>query len=273
MAGTGAKARVGASAKVRLDQLLVEQGHFVSREKARAAVMAGAVEADGVRVDKPGTLVRRDARLTVAAGPGYVSRGGLKLAAALDSFGLRPEGWVVADIGASTGGFTDCWLTYGAHRVYAVDVGYGQLAERLRNDPRVTVRERVNARYLRAEDVDGTRLDGASVDVSFISPRLIWPALGPLLRSGGVVIQLVKPQFELGPKAVGKGGIVRDAAAHAQALTAAVEAMQAAGLAPQAARPSPIRGAKGNREFLLWAVKDGVPRSIDVDAVARSEAT
>jgi len=273
MAGTGAKTRLGPSLKVRLDQLLVERGFFASREKARAAVMAGEVLADNVRVDKPGTLVRRDAQVTVLAGPSYVGRGGVKLAAALDSFGIKPQGWVVADIGASTGGFTDCWLAYGARHVYAVDVGYGQLAERLRNDPRVTVRERVNARYLRAEDVDNASLDGASVDVSFISPRLIWPALVPLLRSGGVVIQLVKPQFELGPKAVGKGGIVRDAAAHAQALALACEAMQAAGLAPQAARPSPIRGAKGNREFLLWAVKDGIPGSIDTETVARSEPT
>jgi 23S rRNA (cytidine1920-2'-O)/16S rRNA (cytidine1409-2'-O)-methyltransferase len=203
---------------VRLDQLLVERGFFPSRERARRAVMAGTVEVEGRRVDKPGTAVVADARLAVAAGrEPYASRAGRKLAAALDHFAVDPAGWVCLDVGASTGGFTDCLLQRRAARVYALDVGYGQLDQRLRNDPRVVVMERVNARHLAPDALpESCRL--ATVDVSFISLRKIVPALLPHLVPGGLLLALIKPQFEAGRGAVGKGGILRDESLRRQVI-------------------------------------------------------
>lgn len=203
---------------MRLDQLLVERGFFPSREQARRAVMAGTVEVEGRRVDKPGTAVAADARLAVAAGrEPYASRAGRKLAAALDHFAVDPAGWVCLDVGASTGGFTDCLLQRRAARVYALDVGYGQLDQQLRNDPRVVVMERVNARHLAPDALpESCRL--ATVDVSFISLRKIVPALLPHLVPGGLLLALIKPQFEAGRGAVGKGGILRDESLRRQVI-------------------------------------------------------
>jgi 23S rRNA (cytidine1920-2'-O)/16S rRNA (cytidine1409-2'-O)-methyltransferase len=206
----------------RLDQLLVERGLFPSREQARRAVMAGLIRVDGHLMDKPGTAVGAAAALEVAEREPFVSRAGRKLAAALDHFGLDPAGWVCLDVGASTGGFTHCLLERGARRVYALDVGHGQLDPRLRHDPRVVVMERVNARHLAAGALPEP-CDLVTVDVSFISLLKVVPALLPHLRrpaaagpaasgAGGYLLVLIKPQFEAGRGAVGKGGILRDEA-------------------------------------------------------------
>jgi 23S rRNA (cytidine1920-2'-O)/16S rRNA (cytidine1409-2'-O)-methyltransferase len=205
----------------RLDQLLVERGLFPSREQARRAVMAGLIRVDGRRMDKPGTAVGVAAALEVAEREPFVSRAGRKLAAALDHYGLDPAGWVCLDVGASTGGFTHCLLERGARRVYALDVGHGQLDQRLRHDPRVVVMERVNARHLAAGALPEP-CDLITVDVSFISLLKVVPALLPHLRrpaavpgasgAGGYLLVLIKPQFEAGRGAVGKGGILRDEA-------------------------------------------------------------
>lgn len=244
----------------RIDKLLVERALADSRERAQALVLAGLVLADEQRIDKPGQPVRRDAVIRVkgAVHP-YVGRGGVKLAAALDAFGVDPSGSTFLDVGASTGGFTDCLLQRGAGRVVAVDVGHNQIDYRLRTDPRVEVREGVNARHLESSDFD-TAFDGAVIDVSFISLRLILPAVAPLLRPGGVLVALVKPQFEVGRSDVGKGGVVRDDAKRHAALQAIEECAAGLGLAHLGAIESPIAGADGNREFLLGLEKPaGVP--------------
>lgn len=214
-------------------------------------VLAGAVSVDGRRVDKAGTPVEESAEVSVAGPPHpFVSRGGVKLAAALDAFGFDPAGAVCLDVGASTGGFTDCFLQRGAAKVYAVDVGHGQLDAKLRGDPRVVVREKVNARSLSREHVpEPIRL--AAIDVSFISTRLILPAVAPLLEREGALVVLVKPQFEAGRAEVGKGGIVRSEEVRLRVLGQVEEYGRAAGLLPVGSRPSPIRGAHGNEEFLL----------------------
>lgn len=236
---------------MRLDQLLVERGLFPSRERARAAVMAGLVEVDGRRVDKAGTMVDREAAVVVRgeAVP-YVSRGGLKLAQALRIFNVTVEGRVAIDVGASTGGFTEVLLLHGARLVYAVDVGYGQLAWKLRQDPRVTVLERTNIRYLEA-----SRLleppDLATVDTSFISVRLFLPHLLSLLRHPADLIILVKPQFEAGRSEVGKRGVVRDPAVHREVLRRVAEAAAEAGAFCVGLTFSPIAGPQGNLEFLM----------------------
>ncbi|HEV7517457.1 MAG TPA: TlyA family RNA methyltransferase [Thermoanaerobaculia bacterium] len=233
---------------MRLDQLLVERGLFPSREQARRAVMAGTVEVDGRRVDKAGTAVAAGARLAVLAPKEpYVSRAGRKLAAALDHFGIDPAGRICLDVGASTGGFTDCLLQRGAARVYAVDVGYGQLDARLRQDPRVVVMERVNARHLR----DGDLPEPASlvvVDVSFISLAKVVPALLPHLAPGGLLLPMIKPQFEAGRGQVGKGGIVRDPALRERVVAACAEGLAALGLELAGRFDSPVAGMGGNRE-------------------------
>jgi 23S rRNA (cytidine1920-2'-O)/16S rRNA (cytidine1409-2'-O)-methyltransferase len=237
--------------RVRLDQLLAEQGLAESRAKAQALVLAGQVLVDGKQAAKPGHTVAADARLEVAAQPRYVGRGGLKLEAALDRFRVDVRERVCLDVGASTGGFTDCLVQHGARRVYAVDTGAGQLDWKLRGDPRVAVRERINARYLRFEDV-GEPVDLAVFDVSFISVTLILPAAAPLLKETGEMVILVKPQFEVGRGQVGKGGIVRDAGLHAQACERVKNAAEGLGFRT-ALMESPILGAEGNREFLLYA--------------------
>lgn len=237
--------------KQRIDLLLVERGLVESREKAKALLLAGAVRVDGQRIDKPGHNVPVTASIEIEAAPRYVGRGGFKLEGALAHFGVNLAGRVCLDVGASTGGFTDCLLQHGAARVYAFDVGAGQLDWKLRNDARVIVREGVNARYLRPDDVPEP-IDLIVGDVSFISVTLILPALAPLLAPNGAMIILIKPQFEVGRDQVGKGGIVRDPKLHAQACARVEAAVQMLGF-KTAVMESPIPGAEGNREFLLYA--------------------
>ena len=237
--------------KQRLDVLLVARGLAQSREKAQALIMAGSVTVAGQKALKPGQSVDAEAELTVAAPPRYVSRGGLKLEAALREFQVDPTEWVCLDIGASTGGFTDCLLQHGARYVHAIDVGTNQLDYRLRTDPRVRSQEHRNARELAFADI-GELVELVVCDVSFISVTLILPALIPLLTPTGRMIVLVKPQFEVGKGQVGKGGIVRDEALHSQACLRVEDAVRAAGF-QTALMPSPILGTEGNREFLLYA--------------------
>lgn len=247
--------------KTRLDAAIVARNLAPSREQARSWIMAGAVFVDGTPATKPGALVAADADIQVRRSPAYVSRGGTKLEAALDAFTIDPTGWIVADVGASTGGFTDCLLQRGAARVVAIDVGYGQLAWSLRQDPRVTLLERTNARYLDALP-DDQRVDLVTVDVSFISLRLILPAIVRWLRPTGAVIALIKPQFEAGREQVGKGGVVRDPAIHRQVLETLLDWMAAEGWAVKGLIRSPITGPKGNVEFLCWlsrAREEAVP--------------
>ncbi|MDR1571861.1 MAG: TlyA family RNA methyltransferase [Clostridiales Family XIII bacterium] len=237
--------------KGRLDVVLHERGFFPSREKAKAAVMAGVVSVGGVRALKAGTPTAMDAEISVSA-PAcpYVGRGGLKLEAALDGFSLSVEGLVAIDIGASTGGFTDCLLKRGARRVYAIDVGYGQLDWKLRNDPRVVNIERTNIRLLEPSSIP-EKAGLVTIDVSFISLRLVLPVAERLMDAGGRMVCLVKPQFEAGRGQVGKGGVVRDPDVHREALRMARLYADENGLSPAGAMPSPIKGAKGNTEFLL----------------------
>ena len=244
------------SKKTRLDVLLVEQGLLDSRQKAQAHIMAGLVFVNGQRVDKPGTAVANDAQIEVRgrALP-YVSRGGLKLEKAMKTFPITLEGKICADIGASTGGFTDCMLQNGAARVYAVDVGYGQLDWKLRNDPRVVCLERTNARYLDHEQVPDV-LDFASIDVSFISLKLIFPALYSLLREGGEIACLIKPQFEAGREKVGKKGVVTDKAVHMEVVEKITQFAMQTGFHLLGLDFSPIKGPEGNIEYLLYMEKE-----------------
>ncbi len=235
--------------KVRLDALLVERGLVESREKAQALVMAGEVSVGERPAVKPGQMVPTDASISVRQPLPYVSRGGLKLERALDAFGLDVSGLVMLDVGASTGGFTDCLLKRGAARVYAVDVGFGQLDWRLRQDPRVVVLERTNVRHLGALPETP---DAAVADVSFISLTLALPPVVRLLRPTGWIVALVKPQFEAGKGQVGRGGVVRDPAVRRAALAKVLEWAAGAGLAVRRAVPSPIRGPAGNVEYLAY---------------------
>lgn len=236
--------------KLRLDALLVERGDFESRERAQRALMAGVVFVNGQRADKPGKTVRRDVRIEVQGGEKYVGRGGLKLEAALAAFEIDPTGRVAIDIGASTGGFTDCLLQHGAARVHAVDVGHGQLHWKIRQDSRVAVQEGLNCRNLTEADI-GERVWIAVADVSFISLTLILPPAFQLLEPDGFMVALIKPQFELSRSRVGKGGIVTDPEAHAEAVekirTFATEVHH---WKWQGVMESPIRGTNGNVEFL-----------------------
>jgi len=241
--------------KKRLDVFLVERGFFPSRERARSAVMAGHVYVSGRRVDKPGTPVSPDAAVEVrGTDRPYVSRGGLKLEAAVKTFGLVLEGKVVLDAGAATGGFTDCALQHGARRVYAVDVGYGQLDWSLRTDPRVTVMERVNIRYLGPEAFDEVP-DFVTADLSFISLEKVLPNIDRLVAADAEAVLLVKPQFEAGPEKVGRKGVVRDPAVHADVLHRVLEAVRGLGWQVRGLTFSPVRGPEGNIEYLLWAAK------------------
>jgi 23S rRNA (cytidine1920-2'-O)/16S rRNA (cytidine1409-2'-O)-methyltransferase len=237
--------------KVRLDVMLAERGLAESREKAQALVLAGEVLVNGVKAQKPGQSVAPDASLEVLSRPPYVGRGGLKLAAALERFGLAVAGRVCLDVGASTGGFTDCLLQHGAARVHAVDVGAGQIDWKLRSDPRVILHERLNARYLRPEDI-GEPIGLAVCDVSFISVTLILPAVTPLLQTNGEMVILIKPQFEVGREQVGKGGIVRDPELHRSACDRIESAVRQMNYRTDII-DSPILGAEGNKEFLLYA--------------------
>ncbi|MBN2720830.1 MAG: TlyA family RNA methyltransferase [Proteobacteria bacterium] len=233
----------------RADLLLVKRGLVETRTRAQALILAGRVYSGQGRVDKPGTRLRPDADLTVREPLPFVSRGGLKLDAALVGFGIDPAGASCLDVGASTGGFTDCLLKRGARKVYAVDVGYGQLDWGLRNDPRVLVLERVNFRTISPEALPGD-LDLAVVDVSFISLRQILPNLGFFLKEGARAVVLVKPQFEAGKGKVGKGGIVRDPALREEVLGQVLEAARENGFEVLGTMESPLKGASGNVEFL-----------------------
>jgi len=241
----------------RLDSLLVERGLFPSRNRAQGAIMAGKVQVDGRVIIKAGTRVEAGARIEVLGDPiPFASRGGLKLDHALDVFELDVTGANAIDVGASTGGFTDCLLQRGASRVTAVDVGYGQLAWRLRCDPRVVAVDRTNIRYVQPGDLSHAPFDLAAIDVSFISLSLVLPAVARLLEEGADVLALVKPQFEVGRGRVGKGGIVRDPQAHRDALLAVLARCREGCLLPLGLTPSPVAGAEGNREFLLWSAKE-----------------
>ena len=257
--------------KLRLDQLLFEKGLAESREKARAYIMEGLVFLDGKRVDKPGLKVAAEAEPELRGKPlAYVSRGGLKLEKALRVFPVLPEGKHCIDCGASTGGFTDVLLQNGAERVYAVDVGYGQLAWKLRNDPRVISLERTNIRYLTAEQVPET-LDLAVMDVSFISIRLLFPVLYRFLKPEADLICLIKPQFEAGREQVGKKGVVRDPEVHKKVIRDCLTAAQECGFSVRGLDYSPIRGPEGNIEFLCHLSRSGQPsEEPDVEAVVRA---
>jgi 23S rRNA (cytidine1920-2'-O)/16S rRNA (cytidine1409-2'-O)-methyltransferase len=260
--------------RARLDVWLAEHGLAESREKAQALVMAGRVRVDGAPATKPGTPVRSSAAVEVVPGPAHVGRGALKLMAALDAFGIDPAGQVALDVGASTGGFTEVLLARGARRVYAVDAGRGQLHERLRADPRVVVLEQTNARFLtKAEVPEPCGL--ATMDVSFISVTKVLPAVLGVLAPGAEVVVLVKPQFEVGRAQVGRGGIVREATLHEQALRDVARAAQdTLGCAVRGVTPSPVEGAEGNREFFLRLGREGAPLSPgDLEAALRRAVT
>jgi 23S rRNA (cytidine1920-2'-O)/16S rRNA (cytidine1409-2'-O)-methyltransferase len=235
--------------KQRLDILMVDSGLAPSREKARAMIMAGEVLVGDKLVDKPGTRVDVEAEITVKARPRFVSRGGDKLAGALDAFPVDVGGRICADVGASTGGFTDCLLQYGAAKVYALDVGYGQIAYTLRQDERVVVIERTNARYVERLPEP---ISLAVIDTSFISVRLLLPVIKQWLTAYADVIPLIKPQFEAGKSDVGKGGVVRDPHVHARVLDEVLTFAQREGFAVRGLIRSPLKGPAGNVEFLAW---------------------
>ena len=240
--------------KERLDVLLVNKGFFSSRERAKTAIMAGDVYVNGGISDKAGTKIDEEAEITVKNDQcPYVGRGGYKLAKAIGTFGLDLAAKTAMDIGASTGGFTDCMLQNGASKVYSVDVGYGQLDWKLRNDPRVVNMEKVNVRYLEPDTIPD-RMDFVSIDVSFISLKLIFPVVRELLKKVGELVCLIKPQFEAGREQVGKKGIVRDRDVHRQVIENVIIYAVSNGLKPEELTFSPMTGAKGNIEYLLRAV-------------------
>ncbi|MDR2007257.1 MAG: TlyA family RNA methyltransferase [Acidaminococcales bacterium] len=253
--------------KKRIDVLLTEKGFFPTRERARAALMAGIVLADGRRIEKPGDSVGETAAIKIIGNDlPYVSRGGLKLEKALDVFALDLAGKIVADIGASTGGFTDCALKRGARKVYAVDVGYGQLAWKLRNDERVINMERVNARYLSAGQIPD-KVDFAAIDVSFISLSKILPVLKTFLAPDGVAVALIKPQFEAGREYLGKNGVVRDPAVHKCVLAKIIQDAAENGFTTGNLDFSPIKGPQGNIEYLVCLCRGEEKFTGDIDAV------
>ena len=244
----------------RLDKLLVEKGLVQSRERAKAIILAGMVVVEDRVVEKAGTLVERNSRIRVKGRDhSYVSRGGPKLEEALRAFQVDPVGKVAMDIGASTGGFTDCLLQKGAKKVYAVDVGYGQLAWRLRQDPRVVNLERRNIRYVKPEDI-GEKVDLAVIDTSFISVEKFLPNILQMVQEGGWIVALLKPQFEVGKGEVGKGGVVRDKRKHEQVLDRVSRFSESIGLKVRGTMESPLLGPKGNREFFIYLEK--VPKDL-----------
>ncbi len=240
----------------RIDHLLVERGLAPTRAKAQALVMAGQVVAADTRIDKPGQLVDEGAEIRLKGGAAlrYVSRGGLKLEAALHQFQLDVTGLTCADLGASTGGFTDCLLQHGAARVHACDVGYGQLDAKIAKDPRVVVHDRINVRQLGTAEL-GEPVDFCCLDLSFISLKLVLPVAVAILKSGGRLVALVKPQFEAGAANVGKGGVVRDPAVRAEAIAGVVRFAEGLGLRIAGTLDAPIRGPAGNLEALLVATR------------------
>ncbi len=250
--------------KERLDALLVELGFAHTRSKAQQLIMAGQVLVNDRVSDKPGRRVSLGAHIRIKEGLPYVSRGGLKLEAALHVFAVSVEGKVAADIGASTGGFTDCLLQHGARKVYAIDVGYGQLAWKLRQDPRVVVMERTNIRYL---DRLPEPVDLVTIDVSFIGLELVLPKAVTLLEGTGDVIPLVKPQFQAGKGKVGKGGVVRDPQVHREVLVQVISLALESGLTPLNAVASPVTGPAGNVEFLLHLRLGGEEEPVPTDVL------
>lgn len=261
--------------KDRLDVLLVEKGLFPSREKAKASIMAGLIYVDGQLSDKAGAMISRDADITVRDNHcPYVSRGGLKLEKAMETWGFNLNGSVCMDIGASTGGFTDCMLQNGASKVYAVDVGYGQLDYRLRNDSRVVNMEKQNIRYIDTEAIDP--LDFISVDVSFISLRHIFPVAARMIKDDGRMVCLIKPQFEAGREQVGKKGIIRDRKVHVQVIENVIKYSLESGFVPSGLTYSPVKGAKGNIEFLIYLCRTSfseeqcIPQTLISDTVNAS---
>jgi len=235
----------------RLDKLLVERGLVASREEGRGRILAGEVFVNDRPIAKAGTLIDAAAEIRVKGALPYVSRGGVKLARALQEFSIEVSGKIVLDVGASTGGFTDCLLASGARQVFAVDVGYGQLDWKLRSDPRILVLERTNIRHLQLADLPSPA-DLATIDVSFISLRLVLPQVTRLLVPDGEIVALIKPQFEVGKGKVGKGGVVRSAEDHARVISEIKDAASALGLKSQGITESPLLGPKGNKEFFIY---------------------
>ena len=245
--------------KKRLDVLLTEQGYAENRTKAQAIIMSGIVYVDGQKADKPGTAYEETVSIEVRGGAcPYVSRGGLKLEKALRDFGVKPEGFVCSDSGASTGGFTDCLLQQGARKVFAIDVGYGQLDWKIRSDPRVVVMEKTNIRYVTPEQL-GEPLDLSVVDVSFISLKIVLPAIRALLKPTGQVLCLIKPQFEAGREKVGKKGVVREKSTHVEVLQGFVELADSLGFHILGLTYSPVKGPEGNIEYLGHLSLNDVP--------------
>jgi 23S rRNA (cytidine1920-2'-O)/16S rRNA (cytidine1409-2'-O)-methyltransferase len=246
----------------RIDLILVERGLISNRQRAQAVIMAGQVRIGGRVVDKPGTPVSEDAEIDIAGEDHpYASRGGVKLEGALKGYGIDVSGCVCLDIGASTGGFTDCLLRSGARRVYAVDVGYGQLAWRLRQDPRVILIERMNIRHMPPAAIPEP-VDLITIDVSFISLKIVVPAALRFLAKSGHILALIKPQFEVGKGKVGKGGVVKDPAQHAQVIADLDPYFRSLGLDCSKAIPSPIEGPKGNKEFFMLMKSDAGPARV-----------
>ena len=263
--------------KVRLDALLVERGLAGSRERAKRMIMAGEGLVDEQKIEKAGTMVKAEAKIRLLGQDlPYVSRGGLKLEKAIQVFGVQLQGKTAADIGASTGGFTDCMLQNGAAKVYAIDVGYGQLAWKLRTDARVVNMERTNIRYVTPEDI-GKPLDFASIDVAFISLDKVLPVAWQLLSEMGEVLALIKPQFEAGREHVGKKGVVRDPAIHEAVIHKVVLLARTLGFITRALTFSPVKGPEGNIEYLIWlskdrAAADGVPEARIAETVKAAHA-
>lgn len=240
--------------KIRLDQLLVQRGLAESREKAKALIMAGLAQVDGKRADKAGRLVPASASVLLKGTQPYVSRGGQKLEAGIQHFDVKVKDKILIDVGASTGGFTDCLLQNGAQKVIAVDVGYGQLDWKLRQDPRVEVLEKTNIRYLKTEDLEAP-IHGASIDVSFISLKLVVPPVSDLLEKQAFIMALIKPQFEVGKGQVGKGGVVRDPNLHQEVIDQLKTFFETLDWTVQGHIPSPLLGPKGNKEFLIYLTR------------------
>ncbi|SES70688.1 23S rRNA (cytidine1920-2'-O)/16S rRNA (cytidine1409-2'-O)-methyltransferase [Natronincola peptidivorans] len=249
--------------KIRIDTFLVEHGYFNTREKARRTIMAGLVFVDNQKIDKPGTKIKRDSEILVKGNPiPYVSRGGLKLEKAIKEFNISLNNKICFDIGASTGGFTDCMLQNNAKMVYAIDVGYGQLDWKLRQDPRVVVMERTNIRYVESKDIEELG-DFASIDVSFISLRLVLPVMKKLLKPSSNIVALIKPQFEAGREKVGKKGVVKDIATHKEVVKDILTFTKSLDLKIIGFSYSPIKGPEGNIEYLLY-ISDKSNDSIEI---------
>lgn len=257
-----------AQVKERLDLLLVNKGFFQSRERAKAAIMSGEIFVDGIKIDKSGEKIKLDSTIEYKGNKlPYVSRGGLKLEKAINSFDIALKDKICLDIGASTGGFTDCMLQNDAKKVYAIDVGYGQFAWKLRNDPRVVCMERTNIRYVKPEDIS-EKADFASIDVSFISLKKVVPAVIELLKDNGTVVALIKPQFEAGREKVGKKGVVRELDTHLEVARSIIGFLKQLNLIITNFEFSPIKGPEGNIEYLVYFTKNNnVEEALSLDYI------